>query len=106
MTKRPHRLIILKDRRGEFRWRLEARNGACILSSSEGYKQYRGCFRNLRLVLSPYRLPIPPVWPRGTANINGTWRPNPQLVTPWIFRYVATTKGGASTAGTCIEVKW
>lgn len=33
------RFVIYKDQRGEWRWRLRARNGKIIADSAEGYKQ-------------------------------------------------------------------
>jgi len=33
------KFIIYKDRKGEYRWTLEARNGKKIADSAEGYKR-------------------------------------------------------------------
>jgi uncharacterized protein YegP (UPF0339 family) len=106
MLKRPHRLKIHKDRRGDFRWRLEARNGACILSSSEGYKQYRGLLRNLRLVVAPLGLPIPDEWPRGATSLNGTWKCTKRSGMPryWVLGYIVVFKDGSRTTGGCVSV--
>lgn len=95
MLKRPHRLIIRKDRRREFRWRLEARNGACILASSEGYRQYRGCYRNLMLVLRQFGLRIPLEWRRNAVKISGKWSPR-RRNSVVSFTYVATYKDGTA----------
>jgi uncharacterized protein YegP (UPF0339 family) len=106
MLKRAHRLKIHKDRRGEFRWRLEARNGACILSSSEGYKQYRGCYRNLRLVIAHLQLPIPLAWPRGATSLNGTWKCTKRsgMARYWVLSYMVVFKDGSRTSSGCVAV--
>lgn len=36
---------IYRDRKGEYRWRLRARNGRIIATSGEGYKRKRDCMR-------------------------------------------------------------
>lgn len=35
--------IIYKDKKGEFRWRLQASNGRIIADSGEGYTRKRNC---------------------------------------------------------------
>lgn len=37
--------VIYKDRRGEYRWRLVAPNGALIAESGEGYSTRSNCVR-------------------------------------------------------------
>jgi uncharacterized protein YegP (UPF0339 family) len=71
---KPYRLTITKDKRGDLRWRIDARNGKCIQASSEGFKRYRSCARNLAPVLALHQLPAPPAWPRLAKRITGTWR--------------------------------
>lgn len=73
MLKRPYRLKIWKDRRGEFRWRLDAKNGKCISASSEGFKRYRTCRDNLRAALLVHQLPVPLQWPQGGVHMSGGW---------------------------------
>ncbi len=41
---------IFKDRKGEFRFRLKAKNGEIILASSEGYVTKQGCQRGIASV--------------------------------------------------------
>ena len=47
---------VYKDRRGEYRFRLRARNGEIILHSSEGYSSKQGCLGGIQSVKdhSPY----------------------------------------------------
>lgn len=39
------RFEIYTDRKGEFRWRLKARNGKVVGDSGEGYKREAACMR-------------------------------------------------------------
>lgn len=41
---------IYKDKIGEYRWRLRARNGKIICVSSEGFKSKQSCLNNLEIV--------------------------------------------------------
>lgn len=41
---------IYQDRRGEWRWRLKARNGRIVADSGEGYKRRGGAQRAARAV--------------------------------------------------------
>ena len=41
---------IFQDRRGEYRWRLRARNGEIIADGSEGYKSKASCKHGIDLV--------------------------------------------------------
>lgn len=38
---------VYKDKRGEFRWRRKASNGAIVGASSEGYKSKKDCEANM-----------------------------------------------------------
>ena len=39
-----------KDKKGEWRWRLKAKNGAIIADSGEGYVRKEDCLKGLMLV--------------------------------------------------------
>ena len=41
---------IYKDRKGEYRWRLRARNGEIIADSNEGYTRKASCKHGIDLV--------------------------------------------------------
>jgi uncharacterized protein len=41
---------IFKDRKGEYRWRLRARNGEIIADSNEGYSRKASCKHGIDLV--------------------------------------------------------
>ena len=41
---------IYKDRKGEYRWRLRARNGEIIADSNEGYSSKASCKHGIDLV--------------------------------------------------------
>jgi uncharacterized protein len=41
---------IYKDRKGEYRWRLRARNGEIIADSNEGYSRKASCKHGIDLV--------------------------------------------------------
>ena len=41
---------LYRDKRGEFRWRLRARNGRIIADGSEGYAQKGSCEHGIALV--------------------------------------------------------
>ena len=41
---------IYKDRKGEYRWRLRARNGEIIADSNEGYSSKANCKHGIDLV--------------------------------------------------------
>jgi uncharacterized protein len=41
---------IFKDRKGEYRWRLRARNGEIIADSNEGYSSKASCQHGIDLV--------------------------------------------------------
>ena len=41
---------LYKDRKGEYRWRLRARNGEIIADSNEGYSRKASCKRGIELV--------------------------------------------------------
>jgi uncharacterized protein DUF1508 len=47
----PVTILFYKDARGEWRWRLEARNHNIVADSSEGYKTKWGCKRAARKFL-------------------------------------------------------
>jgi uncharacterized protein YegP (UPF0339 family) len=49
-------LVVYKDEAGEWRWRLEARNGKILADSGEGYTKRSGAERAARRVfgLVPY----------------------------------------------------
>lgn len=40
-----YRLHPYKDKRGEWRWRMTARNGKIVADSGEGYRRRRNCLR-------------------------------------------------------------
>lgn len=44
------RFVIYSDKRGEWRWRLVARNGRIVADSGEGYASLRGCRGAVSLV--------------------------------------------------------
>lgn len=48
--KRRASVDVYKDKAGQFRWRLRARNGKIIASSSEGYASKRNVMRAARAV--------------------------------------------------------
>lgn len=52
---------LYKDRHGEWRWRLRARNGKAIAESGEGYKQRARCVAGIRLVRRAVTLDAPVV---------------------------------------------
>ncbi len=41
---------LFKDRKGEYRWRLRARNGEIIADSNEGYSTKASCKHGIELV--------------------------------------------------------
>ena len=41
---------IFQDRKGEYRWRLRARNGEIIADSNEGYSRKASCKHGIELV--------------------------------------------------------
>ncbi len=41
---------VYKDKKGEYRWRLKAKNGEPIADSSEGYKAKSDCEHGIDLV--------------------------------------------------------
>lgn len=41
---------VAKDKRGEWRWTIQSRNGRIVGASSEGYKNRGMCLRNLALI--------------------------------------------------------
>lgn len=41
---------VWKDKKGEYRWRLKAKNGQTIASSGEGYKDKRNCMSGIEAV--------------------------------------------------------
>ena len=41
---------IYQDRKGEYRWRLRARNGEIIADSNEGYSRKASCKHGIDLV--------------------------------------------------------
>jgi uncharacterized protein YegP (UPF0339 family) len=41
---------IYKDLKGEFRWRIKARNGKILADSGEGYKRIGAAFRAINLL--------------------------------------------------------
>ena len=41
---------LYKDRKGEYRWRLRARNGEIIADSNEGYSRKASCKHGIDLV--------------------------------------------------------
>lgn len=43
---------IYEDRRGEWRWRLRARNGKIMATSGEGYKRKAACEKALNKVVN------------------------------------------------------
>lgn len=43
---------LYKDRKGEWRWRVRARNGKIIADSGEGYRRKRDCKHGLELLAS------------------------------------------------------
>ena len=47
-TKNGERAEFYKDHRGEWRWRIMARNGRCIADSSEGYKRLKDATHGLK----------------------------------------------------------
>ena len=42
--------FIYKDKKGEWRWRLESSNGRIMADSGEGYKTRAGCLRAIKRV--------------------------------------------------------
>lgn len=44
------RLHVYKDRKGEWRWTLYARNGKKLANSGEGYKRARNCYAIARRI--------------------------------------------------------
>ena len=44
------RFRVYEDKKGEWRWRLRARNGKIIATSAEGYKRKRDARAGVRLV--------------------------------------------------------
>lgn len=52
-TKKPaYTALLFKDRKGEWRWRIESRNGRIVATSGEGYKRLLACLQTLRKVLA------------------------------------------------------
>ena len=43
-----HYLHIRRDRAGEYRWHVRARNGRIVADSGEGYKTPAGCLKGFR----------------------------------------------------------
>ena len=41
---------VAKDKRNEWRWTIQSRNGRIVGASSEGYKNRGMCLRNLALI--------------------------------------------------------
>ncbi|MFC2075562.1 YegP family protein [candidate division KSB1 bacterium] len=44
------RFEVFRDKKGEYRWRLRARNGRIVADSGEGYKRKSDCLHGIRLV--------------------------------------------------------
>lgn len=66
---------VAKDKRGEWRWTIQSRNGRIVGASSEGYKNRGMCLRNLELVTQRNASPR---GKRGTLNLfldYGYWIP-------------------------------
>lgn len=49
---------LYKDKRGEWRWRLKARNGEQIACSGEGYKNKTDCIHAMDLVKASKDAPM------------------------------------------------
>lgn len=43
---------VYKDKKGEWRWKLRAKNGKIIADSGEGYKRRRDCVNGAQLLMS------------------------------------------------------
>ena len=41
---------VYQDKKGEYRWRLKARNGMVVASAGEGYKQKASCLKGIESV--------------------------------------------------------
>jgi hypothetical protein len=44
------KIIVYKDRKKEWRWRLVARNGKIVAESGEGYKRKRSALKTISLI--------------------------------------------------------
>ena len=44
-------IMFYKDKQGEWRWRLKARNGKVLADSGEGYKRYAGAEKGARAMI-------------------------------------------------------
>lgn len=44
------KFTIYKDKSGEYRWNLKAKNGETIADSAEGYSSKQNCERGIKLV--------------------------------------------------------
>jgi uncharacterized protein YegP (UPF0339 family) len=51
------KVVFYRDVRGEWRWKIVARNGRIVGASSEGFKRERAARRNLELVRNATREP-------------------------------------------------
>jgi uncharacterized protein len=68
-----------RDKSGDWRWRLRARNGRCVAESGEGYRRLIGAARGLRTVLRQHVNPVlqcltnvqAPAWRRATNVVRG-----------------------------------
>lgn len=62
------RINVYKDRSGQWRWRLLAKNGRKVGASSESFEKRKGALENLFLVtgvqISPYRGQRGGIWSR------------------------------------------
>lgn len=47
-----HQITIYKDSKGEFRWRMTAKNGKVVAESGEGYKRKRTMMDTLNRMVS------------------------------------------------------
>lgn len=46
--KKPSKVVIYKDRKGEWRWRFVAPNGRIVADSGEGYKRKGNAIRGFK----------------------------------------------------------
>lgn len=57
---------VFKDRKGEWRWRLRAKNGRIVADSGEGYKSWRGCYNatwRFEKACADANIVVSQVWP-------------------------------------------
>lgn len=61
---------IYQDARGEWRWRLKARNGRIVADSGEGYVRQGNAVRAAEMVREVIRRHVAPIVVEGPRNVD------------------------------------